>query len=161
MTMILHSSAFSHGQSIPKRFTGDGENVSPSLSWQCAPQATREFALICDDPDAPTPEPWVHWLIYNLPADTTALPEGITHEPQLQSPVKACQGVNSWPEGKNLGYGGPLPPNGHGVHHYHFKLYALRSPLHLPPGLHKNQVLAAMKDQVLMTAELVGTYERK
>ncbi len=161
MTMTLHSTAFENGHPIPRRYTGEGDDVSPLLTWDCVPQAAHELALICEDPDAPTPEPWVHWLIYNLPADTPSLPEQISRDAQLQSPVKACQGCNSWPEGENLGYSGPMPPRGHGLHHYHFTLYALRSPLNLPPGIQKAQLLAAMHDHVLARASIVGTYERR
>lgn len=161
MTMTLQSTAFENGRPIPRRHTGEGEDISPLLSWQNVPQAARELALICDDPDAPTPEPWVHWLIYNIPSDTSGLPEHIVRNGQLESPVTASQGCNSWPDGETIGYRGPMPPRGHGVHHYHFKLYALRSPLHLPAGLEKTQLLAALNDHVLATASIVGTYERK
>jgi Raf kinase inhibitor-like YbhB/YbcL family protein len=129
--------------------------------WENVPQAARELALICDDPDAPTPEPWVHWLIYNIPSDVRSLPEHIIQSEQVESPFRASQGYNSWPQGENIGYRGPMPPRGHGVHHYHFKLYALRSPIQLAAGADKSQLLAAMQGHVLATASIVGTYERK
>jgi Raf kinase inhibitor-like YbhB/YbcL family protein len=135
--------------------------VSPVLTWQGAPQVTKEFALICDDPDAPTREPWVHWLIYNLPPETQALPEHVSQAEQLEKPVSGTQGCNSWSSGENLGYRGPMPPRGHGVHHYHFKLYALDTALKLPPSIDKQRLVSAMEGHVVATTELVGTYERK
>ncbi len=161
MSMTIQSSAFVQDQKIPAKYTGEGQDVSPPLSWQGVPQVTKEFALICDDPDAPTPEPWVHWLIYNLPPQTVAFPEHVPRDGQITAPVVAHQGCNSWPDGENLGYLGPMPPRGHGLHHYHFKLYALDAPLNLPPGIDKARLLEAMTDHILSTAELVGTYERK
>ena len=161
MSMTIQSSAFVQGQAIPIRHTGEGQDLSPPFSWQGVPQVTREFALICEDPDAPTPEPWVHWLIYSLPPQTQSLPEGIPRDGLLTSPVAASQGCNSWPAGKNLGYLGPMPPKGHGLHHYHFKLYAFDVPLNLPPGTDKTHLLEAMSDHILATAEIVGTYERE
>ena len=161
MTMTIQSNAFISGQKIPEVFTGEGQDMSPPLTWQHVPQVTRELALICDDPDAPTPEPWVHWLIYNLPPETESLPERIPRDGQITAPVTARQGCNSWPKGDNLGYMGPMPPRGHGLHHYHFKLYALDIPLNLPPCVDRAQLLAAMSDHILATAELMGTYERK
>jgi Raf kinase inhibitor-like YbhB/YbcL family protein len=160
MSMTMESSAFVHGQRIPVRFTGEGQDCSPPFRWQRAPQATTEFALICDDPDAPTSEPWVHWLLYNLPPSTQELPEGVPRDGRISTPVNATQGCNSWPKGKNIGYLGPMPPVGHGLHHYHFKLYALDCHLELPPGATKAELLEAMSNHVLATAEIIGTYER-
>lgn len=161
MSMTIHSTAFANGKPIPMKYTGEGQDTSPPLSWDHVPQTARQLALICEDPDAPTPEPWVHWLIYNLPATTSSLPEQIPRDPQITSPVAASQGCNSWPAGKNSGYLGPMPPRGHGVHHYHFKLYALEKSLQLPPGIDKFQLLEAMSGNIVATAELVGLYERK
>jgi hypothetical protein len=125
------------------------------------PAGARELALICDDPDAPTPQPWVHWVIYGIAADVRALPEGIPKDPQLTKPIGARQGKNSWDSGATIGYRGPMPPPGHGTHHYHFKLYALDKRLELASSATKEQLLAAMKGHVLGEAELIGTYERK
>jgi Raf kinase inhibitor-like YbhB/YbcL family protein len=125
------------------------------------PEGTQQLALICDDPDAPTPEPWVHWVIYGINADVRKLPEGVPNEPQLAKPIAARQGKNSWDSGATIGYRGPMPPPGHGTHHYHFKLYALDKPLDLAHSATKKQLLAAMKDHILAQAELIGTYERK
>jgi Raf kinase inhibitor-like YbhB/YbcL family protein len=160
MTITVTSSAFTAGQPIPKEFTGEGKDRSPALSWTGVPHGAKEFALICDDPDAPTELPWVHWVIYKIPAGTTSLPEGIPREPHPAQPAGALQGKNTW-DRDNIGYRGPLPPPGHGVHHYHFKLYALDKPLDLKPGIDKKALLAAMQDHIIAQGELIGTYERK
>jgi Raf kinase inhibitor-like YbhB/YbcL family protein len=157
MSLIVLSKAFGPGERIPARFTADGEDLSPPLSWQGAPAGTREFALICDDPDAPSPHPWVHWLMYCIPAPLLSLPEGVSSEESPPEVPDAQQGKNSW---GNLGYGGPAPPRGHGVHRYHFGVYALGSKLDLPAGLDKASLLGAMKGHILMSGELIGTYER-
>lgn len=163
---MLTSSAFKEGQSIPKRHTGEGNNVSPQLAWSGLPAGVRELALICDDPDAPSrknpaPQPWVHWVLYNLPANLTELPEGIARTAQVAAPAGAKQGLNSWPS-DNIGYLGPMPPNGSGPHRYYFKLYALDTQLRLSPAqATKAALLAAMQGHVLAELELMGTYERK
>ncbi len=157
MAMIIRSSAFANQARIPKRFTGDGEDVSPELSWSGAPAPAKELALICDDPDAPTPQPWVHWVIYRIPPTATVLGEHIPQTGSLSEPAGALQGVNSWSE---LGYRGPAPPRGHGVHHYHFKLYALDTSLAVAAGADKKTLLSAMEGHILAQAEWVGTYER-
>jgi Raf kinase inhibitor-like YbhB/YbcL family protein len=158
--MRLTSPAFQHAAAIPRRHTGDGEDLSPALSWSEIPARTRELALICDDPDAPTPQPWVHWVIYQIPANVTELPEGVPGGGRLDSPVTALQGKNSWSSGRTLGYRGPAPPPKHGTHHYHFRLYALDSSLKANPSLDKVALLAAMAGHVLAEAKLIGTYER-
>ncbi len=160
MTMVLSSSAFEPNRDIPAKYTADGEDVSPPLSWQGVPEGTQEFVLICDDPDAPTPDPWVHWVMYKIPGSTRSLPEAIPPQERLEQPAGALQGVNSWHTGRRIGYRGPSPPPGSGVHHYHFKLYALDAPLDLPPGATKEEVLRAIQGHVLAQAELVGTYRR-
>jgi Raf kinase inhibitor-like YbhB/YbcL family protein len=160
MTISLGSSAFAEGEAIPKEFTGDGRDVSPPLRWEGVPAGTKELALICDDPDAPTPEPWVHWVIYKMAADVGELPQGMPSGSRLESPLKALQGRNSWSTGRTIGYRGPAPPPGHGVHHYHFRLYALDCELDVHPGIDKNTLLAAMDGHVLAQGELVGTYQR-
>jgi Raf kinase inhibitor-like YbhB/YbcL family protein len=156
--LTLTSTAFQDNQPIPPKFTGDGRDLSPPLQWTPPPEGTRELALIVDDPDAPTPEPWVHWVLYKIPQGTTSLPEGIAPGPRAAQPAGALQGANSWPQG--VGYRGPAPPKGHGVHHYHFRLFALDSPLNVGPGLDKRSLIAAMRGHILAEASLVGTYER-
>lgn len=160
MTMTLTSAAFGRDERIPVQYTGEGEDRSPPLRWTEVPPDTRELALICDDPDAPTPQPWVHWLIYGMAADVRELVAGIPTAAIVSAPVQANQGKNSWPDGATVGYRGPLPPVGHGVHHYHFRLYALNARLHLAPGADKPQLLAAMSNRIIANAELIGTYSR-
>ena len=157
MALTIRSSAFANQARIPKRFTGDGEDVSPELLWSGVPTGVKELTLICDDPDAPTPQPWVHWVIYKIPATATGLREHVPTTGLLSEPPGAMQGVNSWSE---IGYRGPAPPRGHGVHHYHFKLYALDTALAVAAGADKKTLLAAMEGHILVQAEWVGTYER-
>ena len=157
MTFTITSSAFGAGAVVPVRHTGDGVDVSPALTFANAPEGTKELALICDDPDAPTPQPWVHWVIYKIPAGTEQLPENVKTSAGLTQPAGALQGVNSWGA---IGYRGPAPPQGHGVHHYHFKLYALDTPLSVKSGMDKQALLTAMKEHILAETELIGTYQR-
>lgn len=157
MTIRLTSAAFSPKQPIPKKYAGEGPDVSPPLNWSGIPKEAKELALICDDPDAPRPEPWVHWVIYKIPASATGLPEGIAKSPQPPEPAGVVQGANTW---GRIGYGGPMPPPGHGVHRYFFKLYALDAPLNVGPGLDKDQLLKAMTGHILAQGELIGTYQR-
>jgi Raf kinase inhibitor-like YbhB/YbcL family protein len=149
MAVRISSPAFEAGGAIPRRYTGEGEDVSPPLEWSGLPEGTSEVALICDDPDAPMPEPFVHWVVYKIPANRAGFPEGNTEG--------ALEGRNGF---ARMGYGGPMPPEGHGTHHYHFKIYALDAQLDATPGLTKDQLLAAMEGHVLDEGELVGTYER-
>ena len=158
MTISVTSSAFESGKSIPKKYTGEGEDLSPPLAWSNIPQDTKEIALICDDPDAPAGT-WVHWVLYKIPALATGLPEGLPREKTLKTPAGVVQGVNSFSK-DNLGYRGPMPPPGHGTHHYHFKIYAVDKPVTLPPGADKKALLAEIHDHVLAQGELVGTYQR-
>jgi len=159
--MNVTTEAFEPGGPIPQKYTGEGEDVSPALSWSGTPEGTKQIALICDDPDAPTKDPWVHWVIFAIPADAKGLPEGVPRDAELTSPAGAKQGLNSWPK-DNIGYRGPMPPPGDGVHHYHFKVYALDAPVDLAPGkATKEALLKAMEGHILAQAEVVGTYERK
>ncbi len=155
--MQLNSPAFANGGRIPTKYTGDGDEISPPLVWDQAPTGTKEFVLICDDPDAPTPQPWVHWVLYCIPAATRTLPEDVSQS----AGIPGLQGKNSWKAGKTIGYRGPAPPPGHGVHHYHFRLYALDATLTLPPGIDKDSILSAIKGHVLAEVEFVATYERR
>jgi len=155
--MQLMSSAFGNGSRIPTKYTGDGEDLSPPLAWEDVPAGTKELVLICDDPDAPTPQPWVHWVLYRIPAETRSLAEGASRAAALPG----VQGRNSWKSGQTTGYRGPAPPPGHGLHHYRFRLYAIDTHLSLPPRMDKEAVLGAIKGHILAEAETVGTYERK
>ena len=154
--MQLRSTAFADGESIPAKYTADGADVSPSLSWNDVPGNVEEFALIVDDPDAPRPDPWVHWVMYRIPAQARALPEGVPTQPTYGQMV---QGVNSWPR-DNVGYRGPAPPKGHGLHHYHFKLYALDTQLDLQPGATKSDVVGAIEGHIIAEAQVMGRYNR-
>jgi len=157
--MKLTSTAFATNQRIPIKFTGEGADVSPALKWEGAPAGVKSFALICDDPDALSVagKVWDHWLIWNIPATTPELPENVAKTETITALGGARQGLNGWPR---LGFNGPMPPPGHGVHHYHFKLYALDTVLNLPAKATKPQLEAAMKGHVLAETELIGTYER-
>ena len=154
--MKLTSPAFANGARIPVRHTGEGEDRSPPLEWTDPPEGTKAFALICDDPDAPRGT-WDHWILWNIPADRAKLPEGVARTETLPDLGGARQGRNSWPK---TGYNGPMPPPGHGTHHYHFVLYALDTVLDLKPGADKKALLAAMDKHILGKAKLTGTYSR-
>ena len=148
----IKSSAFEHNGMIPKKYTCDGEDVSPELSWTGVPEGTKSFALISDDPDAPMGT-WVHWVLYDLPSSTTELPENVPADKVLKNGAK--QGITDF---KRIGYGGPCPPSG--VHRYFFKLYALDTKLNLETGATKEQLLKAMEGHVIGQGELVGKYSR-
>jgi len=155
MALTITTTAFMDGGAIPRRYTGDGEDVSPPLVWADLPDGVKSLALICDDPDAPTPTPWVHWVIYNLPGDLTGLAEGIPADKQLSDPPGAIQGPNSWPD---TGYRGPAPPPG-GPHRYYFRLYALDKQIKTA-GLDADGLTKKMAGHILAEGELMGTYQR-
>jgi Raf kinase inhibitor-like YbhB/YbcL family protein len=155
--MKLTSPNFENQGDIPQQFTCDGKDISPALSWSGAPEGTKSFALIVDDPDAPDPKnpkmTWVHWVIYNIPSTADSIPEAVT---EANLPKGTMQGLNDW---KKTGYGGPCPPIG--KHRYFHKLYALDTEL---PDLQKptkDELLNAMKGYVLEETELIGLYSRK
>src|SRR3954452_20754605 len=155
--MTLRSDAFAGGEAIPRRYTEDGQDLSPPLTWGSPPEGPRELELIVGDPDAPRAEPWVHWVLYKVPPDVRTLTEGLPKTPRVSVPPGAIKGKNSWgPDG----YRGPAPPKGHGTHHYHFRLYALDAPLAAAQGLDKAGLLREMQGHVLGEAELFGTNER-
>jgi Raf kinase inhibitor-like YbhB/YbcL family protein len=158
MAIEVTSTAFAHGQPIPKKYAEGGADLSPPISWSGLPEGTKELVLICDDPDAPTTEPWVHWVIYKIPPTLTGLPEGIEKKARLKHPPGALQGKNSWPSGQTIGYRGPAPPSGR--HRYYFKLYALEAKMVLEPGLNKKFLMEEMEGHVLAEGQLMGTYER-
>jgi Raf kinase inhibitor-like YbhB/YbcL family protein len=153
--MQLTSTAFQHMGAIPAKYTCDGDDVSPPLAWDGAPNETKSLVLIVDDPDAPDPAApkrvYVHWVVYDLPATARNLPEATQ-----VLPAGARDGKNDF---GNVGYGGPCPPIGR--HRYFHKLYALDTTLGDRGQLAKSAVLEAMKDHILAEAELIGTYERK
>lgn len=141
------SSAFSQGEAIPQKYTCDGEDVSPPLAWSGAPDSVASYALIMDDPDAPAGT-WVHWVLFDIPAQTTQLAENTPA-------TVGIQGNSSW---DRTGYGGPCPPGGE--HRYFFKLYALDTMLGLEAGATKEEVLEAMSGHVVAQGALMGTYSR-
>lgn len=156
ISLTVASPAFSNNGEIPKRYTCDGEDISPALQWSGLPEGTKSVALIVDDPDAPDPAApkmtWVHWVLYNIPPDASGLPEGVGSQ---DLPGGTKEGLNDW---KRTGYGGPCPPIGR--HRYFHKLYALDIVL---PDLGKPTKKAlekAMEGHILSQAELVGTYQR-
>jgi len=160
--MQIKSSAFEDSQKIPQRFTGEGEDISPPLEWSKIPAECKSFALLCEDPDAPkSPDkdhPFVHWLIYNISPNVSAPPEGILPIPSLNAPpMNADQGKNSL---HRFGYTGPMPPVGHGIHHYIFTLFALNAELGLKPGLTKAEFLEFITGHILKKTQLIGKYER-
>jgi Raf kinase inhibitor-like YbhB/YbcL family protein len=156
MSFTISSPAFSPGGEIPAVHTCEGADTSPRLEWTSAPAGAASFALIVDDPDAPDPAApkmtWVHWVLYNIPPDTTHLSEAVAPS---ALPVGTREGTNDW---KRTGYGGPCPPIGR--HRYFFKLYALDTTL---PDLHsptKADLEKALRGHVLATAEMIGTYQK-
>ncbi|MDP9236541.1 MAG: YbhB/YbcL family Raf kinase inhibitor-like protein [Chloroflexota bacterium] len=148
--LTLTSSAFADGGTIPAQYTCSGAQTSPPLSWTGAPAGTSAFTLIVDDPDAPLPGGFTHWVVFDLSPDTTALPEGVTLPPQ------AVSGKNG---AGTQEYLGPCPPAG-APHHYRFHLYALDTPLNLPPGSSKSEVIAAMNGHILGESLLTGLFSR-
>jgi Raf kinase inhibitor-like YbhB/YbcL family protein len=150
--MKLTSTAFQAGGGIPAKHTGEGEDVSPALAWSDVPEGTKSFAVVCHDPDAPLVKPgtygFVHWVLYGIPGDARQLAEGVKEH---------VQGSNDF---GNQGYGGPMPPEGHGRHHYFFWLLALDAAPDLPAGLSMWDLLERIEPHVIGMNRLVGTYER-
>ncbi len=157
MTLTLQSSAFEHGGAIPSRYTCQGEDISPPLTWAGVPESARSLVLIVDDPDAPDPKApkmtWVHWLLYNIPPNVSGLPENVG---SANLPPGTREGLNDW---KRTGYGGPCPPIGR--HRYFHKLYALDTVLEGLNTPTKSQLEAAMKGHIISQTELVGTYQKR
>ncbi len=151
-TMTITSPAFAAGESIPKKYTCDGDNTSPALQWEQPPAGAQSLALIVDDPDAPSGT-FVHWVYYDLPVSARGLPENVPADER--PPAGGTQGENG---GGKTGYTGPCPPSG--THRYFFKLYALDTKLDTAPGLTKDQLLQAVQGHILAQAELIGLYSR-
>ena len=156
MTLKITSSAFQQGGSIPAQYTCEGKNISPPLMWAGLPNNTKSLAMIVDDPDAPDPAKpqrvYVHWVVYNMPASTNALPENAS---KSGMPKGAVQGKNDW---GNAEYGGPCPPIGR--HRYFFKLYALDTEVAGLSSAAKSDLERAMKGHILASGELMGTYQK-
>lgn len=154
MGITVTSTAFGAGTAIPVKYTGQGGDISPSLTWRDVPEGVASFALICDDPDAPRGT-WIHWTLWNIPAAATGLPEGIPLHTALSD--GSVQGMTS---AGSPGYHGPMPPAGN-AHHYYFRIYALDTMLSLAPSADRAQLDAAMRGHVLSQGQLMGTYQRK
>lgn len=151
--LTVTSKAFAEGGIIPSKYTCDGANISPPIAWSGMPERTKSLALISDDPDAPRGT-WVHWVIYDIPANTNELPE---HVPTVKTlPNGAKQGTNDF---HRIGYGGPCPPSG--THRYYFKLYALDTKIDLEPGATKEELVRAMQGHILAEGQLMGKYSRE
>jgi len=137
---------------IPEKYTCDGSDISPPLSWSGVPDNTQSIALISDDPDAPMGT-WVHWVLFNIPPDVDTLPENIPQEEELENGAK--QGITDF---FRIGYGGPCPPGG--THRYYFKLYALDTMLDAEAGITKKELLELMEGHILAQGQLMGRYQR-
>jgi len=156
--LTLISDDFKNTGSIPVKCTCDGINKAPLLRWSGAARTVQEFALICEDPDAPGKEPFVHWIVYNIPLTANGLLTDLKQLPVALDGTK--QGTNSF---GNIGYNGPCPPKGDKPHHYIFTLYSLEQKLNLAQGATKQQLLQAIQNQTTpqQTTQLMGTYQRK
>jgi len=160
-TITVGSSAFDHHGTVPLRYTAYGDNVAPQITWTNLPAGTVQLALVMDDPVAPTPEPFVHWVAYNIPASAAELPEGLTKDAEVTG-VAGLEGMINGLNGiRQTGYFGPRPPADGKLHAYHFRIYALDAALNLRAGLNKQQLLEAIEGHVLGTGMLMGHYEQK
>lgn len=153
MAFEIESPAFGSGEVVPARYTCAGEDVSVPLNWKGAPERTVSFAVICDDPDAPSGS-WVHWVIYNIAPRLNALNEGVVQKEQSED--GSLQGFNDF---HKIGYNGPCPPHG-APHRYVFMIYALDTVLYLKGEVVKQSLLQAMKGHILAQASLIGRYGR-
>jgi hypothetical protein len=152
MTLTLSTPAFAHGKSIPDEFSCKGRNISPALAWTGAPEKTASYAIILEDPDAPSGT-FVHWVIYNIPAISNGLNQAVPHTPTFDD--GAAQGRNG---ANHQYYDGPCPPSG--THRYFFRLYALDTRMQLPPGATAEQLRQAMQAHILAQGELMGTFSK-
>ena len=158
-TITVDSPALKSNRPVPRDYTADGRNISPPLTWSNVPAGTKQLAVVCEDPDAGNPPPFVHWVIYNIPPTAAGLPENVPFEPDAPMPASiagAIQGVSGF---RRPIYRGPAPPPGK-THHYHFVVYALDASLDLKPGLTRADLLSAIQGHVIGHGELVATYER-
>jgi Raf kinase inhibitor-like YbhB/YbcL family protein len=153
MIINVSSPAFRQGETIPTKYTADGDNVSPPLEWSGVPLGTKCLALVCDDPDAPKGT-WVHWLLYGIPPDRTSLNEGVPRDPSVEG--LGAQGTTDF---RRTGYGGPARPHGK-PHRYFFRLFALDQRPSLKPGAKRPELEEAMKGHVLAQGQLMARYQR-
>lgn len=157
-SFTVSSAAFKEGQPIPEEFTAYGQGKSIPLSWSGLPSGTKSIAVVMDDPDALTPGPFVHWVIYDIPASAKGLDPGLPTDPRLDTPKGALQGTNGR---KSTGYFGPRPPKGDPPHHYQIRVYALDGMLKIDPGADKEALLEAMQGHVIGQGLLTGTVQKK
>ena len=158
-TILVESSSLKNGERMGRAYTPDGPNVSPPLTWSGVPAAAKELAVVCADFGAGAPPPWVHWVVYNIPATAKGLPEGLPIDPSAPMPADikgATQGFNSW---RRAIYRGPAPPAGT-IHLYYFTVYALDVDLDLKPNLTRAELLEAMKGHIIGRGDMVPNYER-
>jgi Raf kinase inhibitor-like YbhB/YbcL family protein len=160
-TITVASSAFEHHGTVPLAYTAYGDNKAPQITWSNLPEGTVQLALVMDDPIVPMPQPFVHWVAYNIPADAAELPEGLTKEANVTG-VAGLDGMINGVNGiRQVGYFGPRPPVDGKLHAYHFRIFALDAALNLDAGLNKEQLMAAIEGHVLGTGMLMGHYEQK
>lgn len=157
--LIVHSDSFALGAAIPRRHAGpeEGDNISPQLSWSGLPRQARELVLVCEDPDAPALSPFIHWIVRGIPPELGHLPEGL---PPVAVPPTIAGVVQHQNSARRVGYFGPRPPPGHGVHHYYFQLFALDHPVDLPEAPTRDDLIHAMTGHLVAHGHHVGTYER-
>ncbi|MFW5653503.1 MAG: YbhB/YbcL family Raf kinase inhibitor-like protein [Planctomycetota bacterium] len=154
----LTSTAFNQGGAIPALYTGAGEDISPPLQWSNVPDDAQALVLVVQDIDSPSPDPWVHWLLYGIPADTNELPAGIARgNATITEPIEAMQGRNSF-SFNDIGWRGPAPPEGDSAHRYVFRLFALDANPELEGGLKYDDLMAEIEDNIIAMGELIGAY---
>ena len=159
--ITVSSPVLKQGQPMPVDYTADGKNISPPIAWSNLPAGTKELALICEDPIAPTPQPFVHWVVYKIPATAKGLPENMPADAATPMPADlkgTIQGLSGF---RRPMWRGPAPPKPGVAHQYHFIVYALDAPLEAAEGLNKPQLLEAMKGHIIGQGEIIATYERK
>jgi Raf kinase inhibitor-like YbhB/YbcL family protein len=149
-TISVASPDFPSGGALPRSATKEGEGIPPTIGWGNAPDTARSFVLVCEDPDAPLPEPFAHWLVYGIPAGVTML--------DASTRATAREGKNS---NLQVAFAPAAPPRGHGVHHYHFQVFALDTELGVNAGVGRHELVEAMRGHVVAWGEVVGTYERE
>jgi Raf kinase inhibitor-like YbhB/YbcL family protein len=148
-TLEVHSSDFAGGGELPASATIDGAGTAPTITWSGLPERARSIVVVCEDPDAPLPQPYVHWMVYGIPADTTLVDATVA--------APAREGKNS---ALRTGFAPAAPPHGHGVHHFHFQVFAVDGPIDLEPGTGRGTLLDAMRGHVAAWGEVIGTYSR-
>jgi hypothetical protein len=158
--IVVESPVLTEGQPIPRDYTADGRNISPPIRWTSLPPGTKELALICEDPVAPTPQPFVHWVVYKIPPTAKGLPEALPIDPAVPMPPELTGAVQGMSGFRRPMWRGPAPPKPGVVHRYHFIVYALDATLDVPAGLTKAQLLEAMKGHIIGQGQLTATYER-